>query len=60
MLLNNQIDQLSFLKTIVGGGNVKIESKKLEFKVGPRIEAKNDAYQPKGGDKKVKILFRRP
>lgn len=36
-----------------GGGNVKIESKKMEFKVTPRIEAKNDKYQPKGGEKKV-------
>lgn len=36
-----------------GGGNVKIESRKLEIKAAPRIEAKNDAYQPRGGDKKV-------
>lgn len=36
-----------------GGGNIKIETKKLEFKVQPRIEAKNEAYAPKGGDKKV-------
>ncbi|XP_072385702.1 uncharacterized protein [Diabrotica undecimpunctata] len=36
-----------------GGGNVKIENKKLEFKVAPRIEAKNDRYTPKGGEKKI-------
>lgn len=42
-----------------GGGNIKIETKKLEFKVQPRIEAKNEAYAPKGGDKKV-ILQRHP
>lgn len=36
-----------------GGGNVKIESKKIEIKAGPRIEAKNDKYMPKGGEKKV-------
>lgn len=36
-----------------GGGNVKIETKKLDFNVQPRIEAKNDQYAPKGGDKKV-------
>ncbi|XP_050303331.1 microtubule-associated protein tau isoform X2 [Anthonomus grandis grandis] len=37
-----------------GGGKVKIESKKLDFKnAGPRIEAKNERYVPKGGDKKI-------
>ncbi|XP_044258476.1 microtubule-associated protein tau [Tribolium madens] len=37
-----------------GGGKVRIESKKLDFKnAAPRIEAKNDAYIPKGGDKKI-------
>lgn len=40
-----------------GGGQVKIENKKLEFKnAAPRIEAKNDKYAPKGGDKKVILL----
>lgn len=37
-----------------GGGKVKIENKKIEFKnAAPRIEAKNEKYIPKGGDKKV-------
>lgn len=37
-----------------GGGNIKIENKKLDFtKTTPRIAAKNDAYAPSGGDKKV-------
>ncbi|XP_045465490.1 translation initiation factor IF-2-like isoform X2 [Harmonia axyridis] len=37
-----------------GGGNVKIETKKIELKnVTPRIEAKNDKYIPKGGEKKI-------
>lgn len=38
-----------------GGGNVKIENRKLDWKAEPRIAAKNDAYQPGGGDKKVLI-----
>jgi microtubule-associated protein tau len=37
-----------------GGGHVKIESRKVEIKAAPRIEAKNEAYAPKGGDKKVR------
>lgn len=40
-----------------GGGNIKIETKKLEFKVTPRIEAKNEKYIPKGGEKKVSALL---
>lgn len=36
-----------------GGGNVKIENKKIEIVAAPRIAAKNDTYQPGGGDKKV-------
>lgn len=36
-----------------GGGQVKIENRKLEWKAGTRIMAKNDTYVPGGGDKKV-------
>jgi len=36
-----------------GGGQVKIENRKLEWKAGTRVVAKNDAYVPGGGDKKV-------
>ncbi|XP_030755801.1 microtubule-associated protein tau [Sitophilus oryzae] len=37
-----------------GGGKVKIENKKLEFKnAAPRIEAKNERYLPKKGEKKI-------
>ena len=40
-----------------GGGNVKIESKKIDFsKAASRIEAKNDTYTPKGGEKKVRKI----
>lgn len=41
-----------------GGGNIKIENKKIDYaKVSPRIAAKNDAYAPTGGDKKVLSFF---
>lgn len=40
-----------------GGGHVKIESKKIEIKAAPRIEAKNDKYMPKGGEKKVSLKW---
>lgn len=40
-----------------GGGNVKIENKKIEIKAQPRIAAKNEAYTPKGGDKKVSNAY---
>ena len=38
-----------------GGGNVKIENKKLDVKgVASRVGAKNESYNgPTGGDKKV-------
>lgn len=37
-----------------GGGKVKIENRKLEFgNATPKIAAKNDAYTPSGGTKKV-------
>lgn len=36
-----------------GGGRVKIESRKLEWKAAPKIEALNDTYVSRGGDKKV-------
>lgn len=36
-----------------GGGNVKIESRKVDIKAASRIDAKNDKYAPQGGEKKV-------
>lgn len=36
-----------------GGGKVKIENRKLEFKATPRIAAKNETYTPSGGTKKI-------
>lgn len=35
---------------------MKIESKKIDFKATSRIDAKNDNYASKGGEKKV-IFF---
>lgn len=36
-----------------GGGNIKIESRKFDIKASSRIETKNSAYVPRGGEKKV-------
>lgn len=57
---------IKFFLFCLGGGNVKIETKKLDIKATSRIEAKNDAYSPRGGEKKVNsrlrnyFLFSRP
>lgn len=38
----------------IGGGNIKIEmQKKVDIKATSRIESKNQAYAPRGGEKKV-------
>ena len=39
-----------------GGGNVKIESKKLTFDAKSKVGAINEQYKPGGGDKKVNII----
>ena len=36
-----------------GGGNVRIESRKVLIDAKPRIGARNELYAPAGGDKKV-------
>lgn len=51
--VRSKIGSLSNATHKPGGGNVKIENKKLEFNVQSRITAKNDNYTPGGGDKKV-------
>lgn len=40
-----------------GGGNIKIESRKLDIKAASRIDAKNDKYAPQGGEKKVIFAY---
>ncbi|CAA9993424.1 unnamed protein product [Nesidiocoris tenuis] len=52
-VVRSKIGSLENAKHKPGGGNVKIESRKLDFKTGSRIEAKNDAYAPGGGEKKI-------
>ena len=36
-----------------GGGQVKIESRKLEWNAAPKTNVLNEGYVPGGGDKKV-------
>ena len=39
-----------------GGGAVKIENRKLDWKSGGRTQARNEHYTPKGGEKKVSVF----
>lgn len=56
--VRSKIGSLSNTSHKPGGGNVKIENKKLDFNVQSRIAAKNESYTPGGGDKKVvNIIF---
>ncbi|XP_073983934.1 uncharacterized protein isoform X2 [Rhodnius prolixus] len=54
--IKSKIGSLENAKHKPGGGNIKIESRKLNFKVQPKIEAKNDTYTPGGGDKKIQSV----
>ena len=50
------IKHLIFLQA--GGGNVKIESRKLEWNAQPRTKMVNENYTgPTGGDKKVYLYL---
>ncbi|XP_066906866.1 microtubule-associated protein tau isoform X2 [Halyomorpha halys] len=51
--VKSKIGSLENAKHKPGGGNIKIEHRKLNFNVAPKIEAKNDTYTPGGGDKKI-------
>ncbi|CAH1405954.1 unnamed protein product [Nezara viridula] len=51
--VKSKIGSLENAKHKPGGGHVKIEHRKLNFNVAPKIEAKNDTYTPGGGDKKI-------
>jgi microtubule-associated protein tau len=50
----SKIGSLSNARHRPGGGEVKIENRKLEWNAKPRTQAKNETYTPKGGDKKVR------
>jgi len=39
-----------------GGGNVRIESRKVLIDAKPRIGARNELYAPAGGDKKIQTM----
>merc|ERR1711915_52464 len=42
-----------------GGGQVKIESRKLEWNAAPKTNVLNEGYVPGGGDKKISIESRK-
>ena len=42
-----------------GGGEIKIENRKLDWKREARTDAKNMAYKPGGGDKRVRVPFQK-
>lgn len=55
-VVKSKIGSLANASHKPGGGNVKIETKKIDVsKAQSRIGAKNENYTPTGGDKKVSI-----
>ena len=56
LILGNDILELFYIFQ-AGGGNVKIESRKLEWNAAPRTKMVNENYKgPTGGDKKVEKI----
>ncbi|XP_014258992.1 microtubule-associated protein 4-like isoform X2 [Cimex lectularius] len=51
--VKSKIGSLENAKHRPGGGNIKIENRKLNFSATPKIEAKNEQYTPGGGEKKI-------
>ncbi|XP_018321858.1 microtubule-associated protein tau-like [Agrilus planipennis] len=51
--VKSKIGSLSNASYKPGGGQVKIENRKLNFEAKPKIAAKNEAYVPHGGEKKI-------
>ena len=40
-----------------GGGEIRIENRKLDWKKEAKTEARNTAYKPGGGEKKVTVHY---
>lgn len=55
--VSSKIGSLANANYKPGGGNVKIESRKIQIEAKPRIGARNENYQPSGGDVKVNWVF---
>jgi len=53
MKAQSRIGSLSNNKYKPGGGQVKIENRKLEWNVTPKTKVINEGYVPGGGDKKI-------
>lgn len=53
--VHSKIGSLANANHKPGGGNVKIESRKIQIEAKPRIGARNENYAPSGGD--VKVTF---
>lgn len=51
--VQSKVGSLANAKHRPGGGEFKIKSQKLEWKVEPRTKALNEGYVPHGGAKKV-------
>lgn len=54
--VSSKIGSLANANYKPGGGNVKIESRKIQIEAKPRIGARNENYQPSGGDVKIQTV----
>eukprot|EP00090_Calanus_glacialis_P000940 TRINITY_DN10679_c0_g1_i1.p1 TRINITY_DN10679_c0_g1~~TRINITY_DN10679_c0_g1_i1.p1 ORF type:complete len:1682 (+),score=397.37 TRINITY_DN10679_c0_g1_i1:312-5048(+) len=51
--VKSKVSSLTNTKHKPGGGQVKIESRKLEWNAAPKTNVLNEGYVPGGGDKKI-------
>ena len=54
--VKSKIGSLSNAMHKPGGGEIKIENRRLDWKREAKTDAKNNAYKPGGGEKKVILL----